>query len=213
MSIQLQLRVTTGQPIYRGHDHYWSVIRDLGKAQALFTLAQIGERTNDPVNDCVIDYVRRLTKAGFLEVADRQRVPTNVGTTTVQQLYRLLKRPAATPRLNRDGTIAKQGLGQEQLWTAIRALSGFDSRELAIAATTDDVAIAVETAKAYARHLESAGYLQVLRPGSGTKSRIWRLKRSMDTGPKAPKILRSKMVYDTNRGEIMGAPVAEECAA
>ena len=31
MSIQLELKVTAGKPIYRGHDHYWSVIRDLGK--------------------------------------------------------------------------------------------------------------------------------------------------------------------------------------
>ncbi|TYC53812.1 hypothetical protein FMN50_13650 [Rhodobacterales bacterium] len=213
MSIQLELRVTAGKPVYRGHDHYWSVIRDLGKGGNLFTLSQIGLRTNDPVNDCITDYLRRLIKAGIVEVAGSEKVLTNLRTTTTQQHYRVLKRPKATPRLNRDGSLAKQGLGQDQLWTAIRALSGFDTRELAIAASTDDVVVAVETAKSYARHLEAAGYLQVLRPGSGPVSRIWRLKPSMNTGPTAPKILKSKMVYDPNRKEIMGAPLAEECAA
>ena len=213
MSIQLELRVTAGTPIYRGHDHYWSVIRDLGKGGAIFTLNEVGLRTNDPVNDCVIDYVRRLIKAGYVEVTGAKKTLTNLRRHTVQQEYRLLKRPKATPKLNRDGSQAKQGIGQEQLWTAIRALSSFDTRELAIAATTDDVAVAVETAKSYARHLETAGYLQILRPGSGPVSRIWRLKPSMNTGPKPPRILRSKMVYDANRKEIMGQPVAVEVAA
>ncbi len=29
MSIQLELKVTAGKPIVRGHDHYWSVIKDI----------------------------------------------------------------------------------------------------------------------------------------------------------------------------------------
>lgn len=62
-------------------------------------------------------------------------------------------------------------------------------------------------------HLSRAGYLQVLRQASPKVQQIWRLKSSMNTGPNPPKILRTKVVYDANRKEIMGRPVAEECAA
>lgn len=218
MSIQLELKVTAGTAIYRGHDHYWSVIRDLGRNGNLFTFQEIDLRCNDADGEGIGEFLRRLIRAGFLEVAETRRVSTaGTGPTNQkvfhQKVYRLLKRPSATPCINRDGSIGKQGRGQEQLWNAIRTLKAFDARELAIAASTEDVSVGVETARTYVFHLENAGYLQVLRAGKGRTASIWRLRPSMNTGPKPPKILRSKMVYDANRNEIMGKPVAVEVAA
>ncbi|WP_153769254.1 hypothetical protein [Labrenzia sp. CE80] len=218
MSIQLQLRVSSGTPIYRGHDHYWSAIRDLGKFGQLFTFHDVDMVCNDRDGEAIGEFLRRLQRAGFLEVVETKQVstagqgPTNQKTFR-QRIYRLLKRPTATPIINRDGSMGKQGRGQEQIWNAIRALKTFETKELTIAAGTDEVSISRETVQTYVVHLESAGYLQALRRGKGRTPGIWRLKPSMNTGPKAPKILRSKMVYDVNRKEIMGRPVAEECVA
>jgi len=208
MSIQLELRVTAGTPIFRGNDHYWSVIRDLGKNKAKFTMQQLAMRCDDASVDRAAEFVRRLVRAGIAEVVSGDE-PGRKRT----RVYRLLKRPAPTPCLNRDGTPGKQGRVQDQIWVAMRSLQSFDISELTIASSTDEIVMKRETVEGYVHHLSGAGYLQVLRKGRGATQAIWRLKPSMDTGPRAPKILRSKMVYDSNRKEIMGRPVAEECAA
>ncbi|GGB55312.1 hypothetical protein GCM10011316_29220 [Roseibium aquae] len=218
MPIQLELRVTTGKPVYRGHDHYWSVIRDLGKGGRLFTFEEIDLRCNDRDGKCISDYVIRLLRAGFLEIAETRdhlvtRYASTNKSTRPENVYRLLKRPSATPILNRDGSPGKLGQGQIQLWTAIRSLSAFDVNELAIAASTVDVPVRAKSAQAYIYRLELAGYLQVLRKGKAATPGIWRLNPAMNTGPKPPKILRSKLVYDANLKQVMGPVVAEEVAA
>lgn len=218
MTIQLELRVTTGKPVYRGHDHYWSVIRDLGKAGRLFTFQEIDLRCNDLDGENIGEFLRRLTRAGFVDIVETRQIstagqgPTNQKTIR-QRIYRLLKRPSATPILNRDGSPGKQGRGQVQIWNAIRSLSAFDIKELAIAASTEEVPVKHETAQTYVIRLETAGYLQVLRKGRGRTRGIWRLNPAMNTGPKPPKILRSKLVYDANLKQIMGPVLAEEVAA
>jgi len=213
MSIQLELTVTTGKPIYRGHDHYWSVIRDLGKNNALFTLREVALRSNDRDDHSVSDFVKRLAKADFIEVVRQDKVPVEQGGCFLQNVYRLVKRPSATPIINRDGSLGTQGLRNQQMWNVMRRLPRFDKHELSVAATTPGAAVPVVTAGSYAKLLANAGYLQIIRPGGACVPRIWRLKPSMNTGPKAPKILAAKMVWDVNRNQIMGQARAEECAA
>lgn len=213
MSIQLELRVTPGDPIYRGHDHYWQVIRDLGKDNAEFTLAEISSRSHDRFNKCIRDFLHRLLKAEFVEVTRTFTVKPSRGLPTEYSVYRLLKRPTKTPIINRDGSEGTQGAKNANMWTAMRCLSQFTKHELAISAATDDLPISVASAKTYIHHLKNAGYLLVLREGKARTPAIWRLKPSMNTGPEAPRILKTKIVYDVNRGQVMGAPVAEECAA
>lgn len=214
MSIQLELTVTNAKPVFRGHDHYWSVIRDLGK-DTHFTRQEVALRSNDTTDRCIDDFLGRLIKAGYVEVVGTQSSQSpHVRNKAIRiDVLKLVRRPKATPILNRDGSVGTQGLGQLNMWTAMRSLSQFAKQELAITATTDEVNVSVSTALRYARSLESAGYLQIVRPGGAAVARIWRLKPSMNTGPKAPKIFRSKMVYDANREAFMGQPVAEECAA
>lgn len=212
MSIQLELQVTTGKPIYRGHDHYWSVIRDLAKG-GNFTRREVAQRSNDRDDYCIADFLKRLEKAEFVEVVSKEKQPNPHGGFFHFNVFRLLKRPIATPAIARDGTVGSQGLGQVNLWNAIRTLSGFNSPELAIAATTKTIEVQTATARRYCRHLQDAGYLQIVRSGGPGVPRIWRLKPSMNTGPRPPKILRCKAVYDTNKNKIMGTQIAEEVAA
>ena len=208
MPIQLELRVTAGQSVERGNDHYWSVMRDLGRDGATFTMQQVSQRIDDKSTSRAGEFLRRLVLAGIAEV-----VSGNEPGKKRTGVYRLVKRSAPTPCLKADGTPGRQGRVQEQLWVAMRALKNFDLRELTVAASTDEVEMKRDTVRDYISHLDKAGYLQVLRKESAKAPAIWRLKPSMDTGPKAPKILASKMVYDANRKEIMGKPVAVEVAA
>jgi Mn-dependent DtxR family transcriptional regulator len=213
MSIQLELKVTAGTPIYRGHDHYWSVIKDLGRDKGLFTRREVALRSNDRDDHAVADYIKRLHAAGFLEMVEQQTLANPEGGTSRHNVYRLIKRQAATPIVRRDGSLGTQGLSQLQIWNTMRALPSFTSIELAVSASTATIEVPQATANRYARHLQDAGYLQIMRAGGAKVQRIWRLKPSMNTGPNPPKIMGAKIVYDTNRKQIMGTPVAEECAA
>ena len=96
------------------------------------------------------------------------------------------------------------------MWNVIRKGRLFHARELAVQASTDEVKVEHETAKRYVRELESAGYLSVRDPGAGRKPRIYMLKPGHNTGPRPPAILRAKVVWDRNKGEIMGRVLAEE---
>jgi hypothetical protein len=213
MSIQLELRVTPGTPVYRGHDHYWQVMRDLGKGNAEFTLAEVAGRSNDPRDKSIGDFIHRLIKAEIVEVSRTFQDATARGGSVKHNVYRLLSRPTKTPIINRDGSVGTQGAKNANMWTAMRCLSQFTKHDLAIAAATDDLPISVHSAATYIHHLLKAGYLLIMRPSRSRNPAVWRLKPSMNTGPEAPRILKTKVVYDVNKGQVMGAPVAEECAA
>ncbi|WP_428527106.1 hypothetical protein [Roseibium sp.] len=213
MSIQLELRVTPGVPVYRGHDHYWSVMRDLGKNGAEFTLAEIASRSNDPRDKSIGDFLQRLIKAEIVAVSRSYNEPTARGGSVKHNVYRLMSRPTKTPVVNRDGSVGQQGEKNANMWTAMRCLSQFTKHDLAISAATDELPVSVNSAATYIQHLFKAGYLLVMRPNKSRVPAVWRLKPSMNTGPEAPKILKTKLVYDVNKGRVMGAPLAEECAA
>lgn len=108
---------------------------------------------------------------------------------------------AEAPRVGPDGRPVTQGLGREQLWRTIRMLRGdFDYRELAIAASTEEVPVGEIDARYYLRHLAAAGYLRMVKPDTRRRPARWRLARN--TGPLAPKITRAKVIWDPNTGAL-----------
>lgn len=204
MPIILNLRIE-GAPVLRGFDHYWSKVRELGRDGAEFTLADIVGWSNGSSRKTAGDFVRRLVDKGYAEAAGWRTENSRRHRT-----YRLLKRPTDTPTLGRGGTAGLQGCGVQQMWTAMRALDGFTIAELTMTASTDDHAVRYQTARDYVRRLINAGYLVGRSQRDPNLPHVYRLKPSMNTGPKAPKILRTKFIYDPNRGAIMGAAEAEE---
>ncbi|PTW61393.1 hypothetical protein C8N35_102102 [Breoghania corrubedonensis] len=207
MAAVLKLREqANGRPILRGHEHFWSVILDLTRAGETFTLKDVASGCNDRTDSSVTDYVRRLTVAGYLDTVGQ----TDEGRYS-KPIYKLIKRQAEAPRLRRDGTELPPP-AQQLMWNTMRNLlkGGFCARELAQFASIDEVTVPLVTAKSYLKHLDSAGYLHCLEPGRGRHLARWRLKPSMNTGPKAPKILRTQAVYDPNLNEIPGTADAEE---
>lgn len=205
MSAILEFQTAPGKPVLRGHAFFWSVMKSLAAGGEDFTVYDIWLRTNRTDRSTVADYVKRLVKAGIAEETGECR--EYAGRKRPQPVYRLLKRPLATPRINRDGTQAVQGRGQQHMWNVLRGPEsrlGISAEDLALRAATDEVTVTVETAKAFLKRLNAAGYLAQVKHG------LWKLKPDMNTGPLAPLILKTKVVFDQNRREAQSPLEAEE---
>ena len=193
-----------GKPVLRGFDHWWSVVRELGKGSAEFTITEIMGRSNGANRQSINEFMKRLVRAGYAEA-----VGWRLENSRRHRIYRLLKRPVDTPILGR-GKGGRQGRCFQQMWNAIRALDTFTVSELAVAATTEDVEVKPSTAMAYVHFLRNAGYLSSREFKNRNMHHVHQLKPSMNTGPRAPKVLRAKIIYDPNRGQVIGNTVAEE---
>lgn len=208
MAIVLALKVDKAKPIRRGSAYYWQVVRDLTAQDRsrLITIEDVLGHTNSVEKSTVRQWLINLADAGILERI-RPSVP---GEATS---FRVVRRPTVLPQLARDGRSVPSG--QEAIWNALRALRSFSASELALAASTEERAVSLQTAKSYIKHLHGAGFLIVEQPGrAGKAARLarWRLKPSMNRGPLAPKVLRTKLVYDPNIEEVVGEAEAEELA-
>ncbi|MFG1318038.1 hypothetical protein [Xanthobacter autotrophicus] len=195
MATQSENQIAVHVP--RGPEAWWPTICKLDALGAPWAAAEVVNLTASDRRS-VVDYVARLLAAGI--------IVRTAGAPT----YRLARRPVEAPRLERDGTVSPP-TGQQQMWNAIRALKAFNFVEVAHAASTDTRQISSSTAKAYVNALGRAGYLSVLHAGKPGVATLWRLKPSMNTGPIAPAIMRTKFVWDANRAQVVGAaePAAE----
>lgn len=181
----------------RGPASWWPAILALDGPNAnRWSSADVVARTGGD-KELVRRYITRLCAAGVAQPAE------------VQGWFRLLRRPAQSPILDASGAPAAP-TGQQQMWNAIRSLKSFNYVELAHAASTDTRQIGSGTAKTYTNALGRAGYLALLHKAKPGTPAVWRLKPSMNTGPHAPMIMRTKFVWDQNRAEVVGA--AEKAA-
>lgn len=204
MSVVLEFKAG-GKLILRGQAHMWSVLRQRGVG-ALFTTGDIDRHGNDRHLANSGDFCRRLVAAG-IAVLDHQHDQGRGGTK--QNVYRLLKTPRTLPPLNRSGKPPRQHVGQQYMWNVLRKGGVWTARDLAAFASTDDVIISRDTATSYLYRLNQAGYIiTVVEPWSNNPGQ-YRLHPGKNTGPSAPMILRSKMVFDPNLDEVPGTIEAE----
>lgn len=189
----------------RGHDHYWSRIRDLGKNGQAFTVKDVVGATNAH-HATVDDYMRRLQRAGIIAPAGK------LGDGHwAQNQFRLVESPRETPSLRRDGSRGDYGRSRQNMWNIIRQNRDvIAADDLAMLAATDDVPVALASAKEFLLRLAKAGYLTVAQKAANHRLTRYRLKPSMNTGPLAPKLLRARIVYDPNNRTVVGAVQAEE---
>lgn len=184
----------------RGIEGYWQIICSLADTKGDFTINDVDGETNAGRSDVQV-YVWALHKAGYLDMVSRG-APNHVSA-----VFRLVKRQKEAPHVRRDGSIIPP-TAQEQLWRAMRNLKTFGLSELVFAARTDEVAPGYQTAKRYVCRLTSAGYLLGL-PTRGKM--LYRLKPSMDTGPKPPEArkLSAELIWDPNKRAFIGmVPIA-----
>lgn len=180
----------------RGHKYMWQQMMELSRGEQSFTTQQIFDLCKGVNRRTVKDFITRLEKASYIVAHDEK-----------PSTYFVIKRQTNTPRARRDGTIAVNG--QQRIWNAIRQLKTFKVQDLKLAASCPDYAPTTETIKSYVKHLVRAGYLTISHPDGKRKPWFYALKPRMNSGPTAPAILKSKMVYDANENKIMGEIIAE----
>lgn len=183
--------------VLRGQEHYWRVIRQLDLA-GRWSVIDVDLRSNGS-RSSIRDFVRKLVAGGYARPED--------GHFTDRTQHRLIKISRDAPRLTRDGREIAEPL-QERLWRAMKLVKIFTAAELGASLEPAGDLVATDS---YCKLLARAGVLGVVKPGksrTGTKA-TYRLALS-DLGPIAPKILRTKLVYDANSDRILGAADAKE---
>ncbi|MGC0151220.1 hypothetical protein ACPRNU_02025 [Chromobacterium vaccinii] len=154
--------------------------------------------------DTTRTYFQSLENGSYITVINPVRGPQE------EKRYRLERDTGLeAPRLTRSGQPVTQGLAQEQMWRAMRILSGdFSFPELAALASTPEVAVSPAAAQCYLKHLAKAGYVTLVqksmsRVGTGRTPSRYRFSTSRYTGPRPPMIQRSKSVYDPNLDKVV----------
>ncbi|MFC6444596.1 hypothetical protein [Shinella zoogloeoides] len=208
MAKTLEFIVSGAKPLRHGTDYVWSLILELTRDGDTFLYRDLAGMCDQKRLSRVRVDLRNLVAAGYLARLPEERPK---GTRP----YRLLKRQAETPNLRVDGGGESTfGRGIEHMWNAMRrAHNGFTTADLAIDASTDEVSVSHQHAKAYCLLLERAGLLKRLSSSRGGVGRtVYVLLGSANTGPKPPRRYKSTFVYDENKGRVIGAPTAEEIA-
>lgn len=195
----------------RGQDGFWQIICRLSESQGTFSAMDIDGESNVSIKG-IEKYIRLLVAGGFIAPLEvRKKAARGKASRFVAPLYRQIKFQKRTPRIRPDGSLIP-ATAIEQLWTAIRSLKTFGLKELIFAATTDEVTPSYALAKRYVHYLTTAGYLTAAVQARG-RSRAWRLKPGMNTGPLPPclKAVRARTMWDPNINTFVGgAPEASE---
>ncbi|MEM1284923.1 MAG: hypothetical protein AAGH43_06015 [Pseudomonadota bacterium] len=204
MSVHLQFKAN-GRPILRGQAFMWSVVRQFGIG-GLFTANDVENSCNHRHEGSAQDFIRRLVAAD-IAAFDHHRPHYRGGCP--QKVYRLKKAPRTLPPINRTGEAPRQHVGQQFMWNQLRIGGTWTARDLAKFSSTDEHQIEVSSAQTYLHHLNRAGYLITVEKGKGPKPARYRLDPAKNTGVTAPMVLRSKVVFDPNKGDLPGPIEAE----
>ena len=182
--------MTPGPPLLAGHPPAWARARELGE----FRYADLAEAAGKSYPG-VFRLVAEWERAGAIEVCrsdGRARVFRVVNPSAFDSL----------PEEERAAPPPRRQSPERNMWTAIRTLTNFSARDVAVHGSTDAVAISVEEAHAYLRTLLRFGYLRVIRKAvPGQSPATYRLIRN--TGPQAPRLRRVTGLQDPNTGAFL----------
>lgn len=179
-------KLESSAPAPTDRERIWTAIRELGA----FTSLDIALKTRIPrAGGKINEYLLGLEKAGFIRAAsEKKRGVTN--------RYELVNDVGVNaPRVGKGGRLLPPS-GRSRMWKTMRILKTFATRELVSAASLPDAPVALGEAEYYCLWLARGGYLR----GDGKR---WHFIPAMDTGPRAPQILRVKKLYDPNRNAVM----------
>ncbi|MEO0496294.1 MAG: hypothetical protein AAF141_02840 [Pseudomonadota bacterium] len=204
MSAVLALKHIDADPILRGNDHFWSIIRQLTEddREATFTVKDIVHRSERSITrQTVRAYVNKLVADGIAA-----KIGELEGHGFAAGVFQLVRRPIEPPRFG------KYGMVRQQMWQTItyQLKAGFTLSELATYASTQEVMVSKASATVYVRALTQAGILQVIKEARPHHEGEFRLRPGAEAGPKAPIIFGAEMVFDPNTQQILGEPEATE---
>lgn len=186
-----QHQITPGGP-----KAYWSAMRLLTQRSGSFAIPDVAERFPGTALNTLQRYVHSCCRAGHLDVTGK-RPPTKPTGRPFKLFAVKVTAPEAAP-FEKPDQVRLLGAAHQQMWTAMRGLPRFTTRDLAAYASTDEVAISSDTARIFCWKLEQAGYLQVL--GKEGRWRVLRIKPGRNTGPDVPVITGAGEVIDRNPG-------------
>ncbi|VVE35625.1 hypothetical protein PFI31113_03846 [Pandoraea fibrosis] len=173
----------------------WDVLRTADEPLRLVTLSFRAKADDLTVKT----YLQGLVKAGYVEA-----ISLAGKGACKPKVFRIIRNCGVdAPRVTRDGKPVMQGLGNEQMWRAMRIIGPFDFRVLAARSSTPEVRVSDETARAYVQALYNAGYLQVVRQYKPGLTAQYMLPKSKVTGPHAPMIQRVNQVFDPNTNRVV----------
>lgn len=195
----LQHTVTLEVP--RTHESFWELMMMLDQ-EGSWSLPDVLAGTNAR-KDTVVDYLRRLTKAGFVEIVDT--VELRPGTPK-KHVYRIARKQRRAPRVSRDGKVLPEP-AQDTIWRVIGMLKDFSAAELHQNVQLDNREIKLGTVKSYLKRLVKAGIVTIQQDRPSAPGQ-YRLVRRL--GGKAPRILRTHNVFDPNSGTMIGPAETEE---
>ena len=177
-------------PCLTDREKIWTAMRTLKRS---FWQSELASFAGCPAHK-VQDYLRGLMAAGIVE-------KTGAGKPFTLATYRLVRDTGVdAPRVRKDGTLLPPS-GRTRMWRVMRMLRSFTPHELAHIASLADAPVAESGAARYCRWLAKGGYLRA--------EERYAFVRARDSGPKAPRILRGKELFDPNTGEVVYQPKAE----
>lgn len=182
-------------------EHIWQAIRKRPAFTMVDILSELVKQELKAVKDSTVkDYIGRLVKSGHLAVVDCKRVRNNC----VQYRYELMRDVGVeAPSVAKDGTVRRPSLRNEQMWRTMKMLKRFTPQDLAITASTEDVEVKLNTAKAYVGMLKKAGYVAVVIPSKPGTQATYQFLKSRNTGPRPPQVQRFNQVFDPNEGQVV----------
>lgn len=193
-----------------GQDAVWEAVRRLKVFTRDDVTCWISTNIYQAVNDSTVkSYIKRLLTAGFIEIDSTEKLN---GCAT-RNTYQLIDDVGViAPKINKDGKLVTQGSGRKNLWRTMKILSSFSYRELAIAASTEDVTISEREAKVYVSACLKAGYLAITQMSDRKQGRIakYRFIPSRNTGPKPLQIQKSKNIFDPNLNKVVWSKSQED---
>ncbi|KQO53103.1 hypothetical protein [Methylobacterium sp. Leaf85] len=183
------------------HQAFWSRMRALSRIHGGFTISDISDPFKGSTQRLVRGYILACAKAHVIEAVGTRKSPLN----RVTRVYRVNVTNSLDPIAKACALPAQPGPVQTQIWTAMRGMGSFRTRDLALQASTDDISVSTGAARDYARALIKAGYLQEVHAAEGRASAVLRLKPGMNTGPRPPAVLSQGGVLDRNRNVVFGS--------
>jgi hypothetical protein len=179
-----------------GPEQFWTAMRDLTKRNGGFSWREIYINSDGVGRDAARRYVVACAKAGHIKQIDMRGR---------EKIYIVTRQSAKTPLIvMRDGDPGARGQHRQHIWTAMRTLSVFTAREIAAAASTDEVRINVKTVERYIHQLRTAGLVTYMQNAGKSGASTYRLKPAANSGPRAPRILQARFVYDANLKKVVG---------
>lgn len=141
-------------------------------------------------------YMESLVAGGYAERCVTRRPK---GTLVA---YRLIRDVGVEhPRLNQQGE--EIITSRDCMWRSMKMLSTFTAADLALTASTSRCQVSPVDAANYCKHLHAAGYLALVREGGPHGKAVYKLLPTMRTGPHAPMVQRTKLVFDPNLNRVM----------